>query len=371
MHETEVAFFSEGVRLSGLLRSPTEVTAPAPAIVQGPGWLGLKDAKLYLPYHEALTAAGFHVLIFDYRGFGDSGGDRGILLPQLQLEDLINAVTYLCTRDDVDSDNIGVFGSGGTGGGNAVLLAAADRSGAGGRVAGAGGRRRRTGCAGCAASTSGTSSWPASRPTAASGCSPGRARWSTPARRSWCPHRSAGRPTVKADVDDRIPSSVPLRCAEAILDYRPIDVVHKVSPAALMIIAVADDATTPTDHAERLYERATAPKKLIMQRHTTHYAAYKQYGPAVIPQMVDWYRDHFTGGAVEVHQQHCRHRAARAAGQGPRRGGWLAGLLSADSRDVESAVWAGSRSSRRRGIRSSSGSWLADAQAGVLHSQCM
>ena len=113
------------------------------------------------------------------------------------------------------------------------------------------------------------------------------------------PERRASK--VKADVDDRIPSSVPLRCAEAIMDYRPIDVVHKVAPAALMIIAVADDATTPTDHAERLYERAGAPKKLIMQRHTTHYAAYKQYGPAVIPQMVDWYRDHFTGGAVEVH----------------------------------------------------------------------
>jgi len=75
-----------------------------------------------------------------------------------------------------------------------------------------------------------------------------------------------------------------------------------VAPAALMIIAVADDATTPTDHAERLYERANAPKKLVMQRHTTHYAAYKQYGPAVIPQMVDWYRTHFRGGSVEVHQ---------------------------------------------------------------------
>jgi len=107
---------------------------------------------------------------------------------------------------------------------------------------------------------------------------------------------------VKADVDDRIPSSVPLRCAEAIMDYRPIDVVHRVAPAALMIIAVADDATTPTDHAERLYERAGAPKKLVMQRHTTHYAAYKQYGDAVIPQMVDWYRTHFTGGSVEVHR---------------------------------------------------------------------
>ena len=32
---------------------------------------------------------------------------------------------------------------------------------------------------------------------------------------------------VKGDVDARVPSSVPLRCAEAILDYKPIDVAHR------------------------------------------------------------------------------------------------------------------------------------------------
>lgn len=99
---------------------------PYRAIVQGPGWLGLKDAKLYVRYHEALVAAGFAVLVIDYRGFGDSEGDRGYLSPAWQLQDLVNAVTYLTTRDDVIADAIGVFGTGGTGGGNAVLLADAD-----------------------------------------------------------------------------------------------------------------------------------------------------------------------------------------------------------------------------------------------------
>ena len=90
------------------------------------------------------------------------------------------------------------------------------------------------------------------------------------------PERRASK--VKADVDDRIPSSVPLRCAEAIMDYRPIDVVYRVAPAALMIIAVADDATTSTDHAERLYERAGTPKRLVLRRHTTHYVACSGWG---------------------------------------------------------------------------------------------
>ena len=39
------------------------------------------------------SAAGFGVLVFDYRGFGDSEGDRGVLSPAGQLRDLVNAVT--------------------------------------------------------------------------------------------------------------------------------------------------------------------------------------------------------------------------------------------------------------------------------------
>ena len=126
MRTTEVSFFSEGDRIAGLWRTPDDGDGPFRAIVQGPGWLGLKDAKLYVRYHEALTAAGFAVLVFDYRGFGDSGGDRGVLSPNQQLQDLVNAVTYLTTRDDVIADAIGAFGTGGTGGGNSILLADVD-----------------------------------------------------------------------------------------------------------------------------------------------------------------------------------------------------------------------------------------------------
>src|SRR5215831_19805639 len=126
MRSHEVHFYSEGHRVAALWRTPEAPHGRCRSIVQGPGWLGLKDAQLYLRYHEALTAAGFGVLIFDYRGFGGSEGE-GTVSPHRQLQDLRNAVTYLETRDDVDADAIGTFGSGGTGGGNAILLAAADR----------------------------------------------------------------------------------------------------------------------------------------------------------------------------------------------------------------------------------------------------
>jgi uncharacterized protein len=45
---------------------------------------------------------------------------------------------------------------------------------------------------------------------------------------------------------------------------------------------------TPTDHAVALYEAAQGPKKLVMQRNTTHYAAYDRYWTSVTPLIVDW-----------------------------------------------------------------------------------
>src|SRR5437899_291232 len=76
VQKTPVEFFSGGERISALWRTPEDAAEPLRAIVQGPGWLGLKDAGLYVRYHEALVEGGFGVLVIDYRGFGDSGGAR-------------------------------------------------------------------------------------------------------------------------------------------------------------------------------------------------------------------------------------------------------------------------------------------------------
>ena len=52
--------------------APASATVAAdqlPFVVQGPGWLGLADAKLYAPYHQAFTDAGFY-RILQPRRFG-------------------------------------------------------------------------------------------------------------------------------------------------------------------------------------------------------------------------------------------------------------------------------------------------------------
>lgn len=297
----DVRFHSAGVRLAGTLKLPETGAAPYPAIVQGPGWLGLRGAKLYHPYHEALLAAGFAVLVFDYRGFGDSDGSAEYLDPLDQVADIRAAVTYLQTREDIDARRIGAFGSGGTGGGNVVYAAGLDeRIGAVvSQVPVADGRdwlhRMRQ-----------EHEWldflARVRADRERWVSTGESELVAPRDGIMVPTPERRATTIKSDVDDRLPSQVRLASAEAIMAYRPIDVVERISPRALMVICVEHDATTPEDHAIGLYERAGAPKRLVIQTGTTHYAAYERYRDVVNPMIVEWFEQHLVAGDVRVHE---------------------------------------------------------------------
>jgi uncharacterized protein len=297
----EVRFFSGGARLAGTLKLPETGPAPWPAVVQGPGWLGLRGAKLYHPYHEALLAAGIAVLVFDYRGFGDSEGDATYLDPMTQVADWLAAVTYLETRPEIDRGRIGAFGSGGTGGGNAIYAAGLDTriKAVVSQVPVADGRdwlhRMRR-----------EHEWleflARIRADRERRVTTGEAELVAPRDGIMVPTPERRTTTVKSDVDDRVPGQVQLASAEAIFAYRPIDVVDRISPRALMIIAVEYDATTPEDHATAMYERAGSPKRLVMQTGTTHYAAYAQYQAIVNPRIVEWFGRYLVAGEVVIHE---------------------------------------------------------------------
>ena len=297
MRTQTVHFYSEGARIAALWRTPDDLPGRRRTIVQGPGWLGLKDARLYLRYHEALTAAGFGVLIFDYRGFGDSEGEP-ILSPHRQLQDLRNAVSYVATRDDADAVRVGTFGSGGTGGGNAVLLAASDERvrAAVSQLPVADGadwlRRMRT-----------EHEWLDFRRALEEDrrvrVTTGQGRLVDPREEIMIatPERRATR--VKADVDGRVPTRIPLAAVEEILHYRPVAAAATlVKP--LLVIGVENDTTTPTDHAVALYEAARGPRELVLLRHTSHYASYADYGDAMARRIVEWFERYLCSSPLLV-----------------------------------------------------------------------
>ena len=299
----QVRFYSHGSALAGTLMLPDGASAasPVPAVAQGPGWLGLRDAKLYAPYHEALLDAGIGVLVFDYRGFGDSEGDASYFDPMDQVEDWRNALTYLESRPEVDADRLGAFGSGGTGGGNAVMVAGLDErvKATVSQVPVADGRdwlhRMRR-----------ESEWlellAALREDRTKRVTTGEATMVPPREGIMVPTPERKTTTIKSDVDARIPALVQLASAEAVFAYRPIDVADRIAPRALMLIAVENDATTPEDHAYAMYERARGPKRLVVQTGTTHYAAYAQYRDVVNPLIVEWFQRYLVSGEVHVHE---------------------------------------------------------------------
>jgi dienelactone hydrolase len=287
----KVEYFSGRHRVRALWRTPDDVSGPVPAIIQGPGWLGLKDAVAYDRYHQGFTGGGFGVLSIDYRGFGDSEGDeRGIVSPTSQLEDLINGVTYLTTRDDVVQGAIGAYATGGTGGGNVVLLAAHDE-----RVRAvvsqmpvADGRdwlhRMRT-----------EYEWveylAMLEQDRRDRVLTGRSRPVHPRNEVMVETLERKQSNFKKDVDAKIKMEVPLSMVDPLLTYAPARAAEGLS-TPLMVVAVEGDATTPTDHAVGIYEAAAGPKKLVLQRNTSHYAAYAKYADVVIPEMVAWFRQH-------------------------------------------------------------------------------
>lgn len=302
MKVEEVAFYSDGHRLSGTLKLPENGLAPYPAVVQGPGWLGLRDAKLYVPYHDGLIAAGIAVLVFDYRGFGDSEGDATYLDPRLQVADWINAITYLETRPEIDATRIGAFGSGGTGGGNAAMVAGLDE---------------RVKAAVCQNPIADGREWlrrmrreyewleylERLRSDRRQRVTTGVGEIVSPKDDVMVATPERAKTSIKGDVDGRVPTQVQLASVDAIFAYRPIEVVPRIAPRALMLICTEFDAVTPEDHAFRLYAAAGGPKRLVLQTGTSHYAAYEQYRDLVNPMIVSWLERHLVSGEVSVFER--------------------------------------------------------------------
>ena len=145
-----VAIWSDGTRLAGDVFYPkaTAEGEKLPAIVLCHGWGGTK-AHLNRGIAPRFAAAGYLVLAFDYRGWGESDSRlvvrgempkpdedgyvtvkaqaiRQLVDPLDQQEDIDAAITFVEGEPHADSSRIGIWGSS-FGGGHVVWRAAHDR----------------------------------------------------------------------------------------------------------------------------------------------------------------------------------------------------------------------------------------------------
>lgn len=97
-----------------------------PCVVMAHGFSGTREDGL-APFAERFAAAGYSVLVFDYRGFGDSEGEpRQLLDVRRQRQDWAAAIAFARTLDGVDADRVALWGTSFSGG-HVIEAAARDR----------------------------------------------------------------------------------------------------------------------------------------------------------------------------------------------------------------------------------------------------
>ena len=121
----EVTFPSGGEQCAAYLYRPSPAEQLVPCVVMAHGFTGTRDERLPA-YAERFVAAGLAVLVFDYRHFGESGGEpRQLVDIRRQLEDWKAAIGYARGLEGIDADRIALWGTSFSGG-HVVRVASED-----------------------------------------------------------------------------------------------------------------------------------------------------------------------------------------------------------------------------------------------------
>src|SRR3954469_5899171 len=108
-----VNILSEGLKLAGELHVPRGLAAGErrPAFLVLHGFGGNKQGEQGVWATKTLLAWGYVCLQIDFRGCGESEGERGRIVPQEEVIDAQSAISFLETRAEVDPKRIAICGS--------------------------------------------------------------------------------------------------------------------------------------------------------------------------------------------------------------------------------------------------------------------
>jgi len=290
----DVTYYSDELKISAHLYTPPEWkegSTPLPAVICLSGYSGRKNiATIDMP--QRLAREGFITLAPDYRGYGDSEGVRGRHRPLEQAQDTHDAVTFLETLDEVDSDRIGVYGSS-FGGANAVWAAAFDE-----RI---------------------------KVVVSAVGVHDGE-RWLKSLRspydwfkfqdyvREQARKRVVSGEKIMIDRDDIYPQDpdlskpkmskeehgseevkeLDLESVEACFRYKADWVVDRISPRPALFICAELDTMSPPEETIATYEKCLEPKKLVFLPKARHNHIYEfsnsEHFQTAAEETTEWYR---------------------------------------------------------------------------------
>jgi uncharacterized protein len=287
-----VSFYSEGIKLAGDVYLPEDLKPGErrAGIVLCHGYTGVRN--IYLPDNaRVLAEAGYVVLNFDYKGWGDSEGPKTRLAPYSRVADVQAALSFLSAHPQVDPERLGIYGTS-YGGATVVFVAAIDP-----RVK-------------CVVSVVGIGNG---------------ARWMRSVRRPDEYHDLLARAdndrrnraltgiSALADRNEILlpdrqsaelgaaarknnPSAVtqvPIEFIDDTLGFNPEWVVDRIAPRPVLFITAGDDRLVPPHESEAMYARAGEPRKLVVLKGVGHYEVYGgEPFRRVMDETLAWYRAH-------------------------------------------------------------------------------
>jgi uncharacterized protein len=291
-------YFSEGAVILADLYTPDNMIEgkkyPAVAICQG--FTGIRTSPTMEGLGKALNAAGYVAIAFDYRGWGDSGGERGRLAPLEQVDDIRNTITFLETLDFVDADKIGLVGI------SYGCLTAPHAAAVDTRV------KAVLGCLGVATGYSAVTNVRTPEEMA---------EWEgkvAAARRRRVLFNEVDRTLRVLDVflDEQSVAKLPLiweavplwrnpmgfDSVGRVMDHRPIDFVHRIAPRALGLLCAENDTCADPVSLREMYDAARQPKRWIGIEGIGHFDLYAGAGFERFKKEIIGFFDEFLAAAV-------------------------------------------------------------------------
>jgi len=284
--EERVGFVSDGLKLAGVLHPP-EAGGPGArraAFLVLHGFGSNKDGGGGTAVAKMLARLGYAALRFDFRGCGESEGERGRVICMEQVRDTRNALSFLAARPDIDPKRIGVVGQS-FGAAVAVYAAGVDR-----RVA--------------ACISSG--GW-------GDGAKKFRGQHASP--RAWKKFSAmmkegkrrarAGKPMSVPRYDivpipahlrgNLAPGSImefPFEVVESMYGFNANEVVGRIAPRPLLLLHSANDSVTPTEQSVELFARAGKPTDLHLIADVDHFM-FSEGNTLVVNLVRNWLDKHF------------------------------------------------------------------------------
>lgn len=273
---------SEGTRMSAEVFSPKDDTHKLPTIIMSHGWGGA--AEHLRPDGVAFARAGFLVVTFDYRGWGDSDARvitksrpvqqdgklvaevtevRGVVDPIDQTTDILNVLHWVQDEELCNPTLIGIWGSSFSGG-HVVYVAARDP--------------RVKAFVSQVGSMDGR--WVIQNPDLR------KLTFSQGTQRT---RGQIGYPEPFAEFGGMTGQPV----WEKLMRYAPIEEIDRCDDCAkLFIIAENEELFDNKDHAIAAFRRAKGVKKLVTINGIKHYDIYNEKRKDAQQLAIDWFREY-------------------------------------------------------------------------------